>query len=313
MILPGPLGLVLGALLLGSGLLLAARTSFRPSTAPRLGPRTDPAAVPRTGSWLSGPAAAADRLLDRMGRRDAFAATLEQAAVGRPAGEVLVLAGVALVPALVLGGLLGGPAVGILFAGGLAGAGIALLRIRRDQRRQRFGEQLPDLLQLLAGNLRVGYGLLQALETAAQEVERPTRDELQRATSEVRLGRDLVEALHAIAERQGNEDFEWVVQAIGINRDVGGDLAEVLDAVAETIRARAHLARQVSALSAEGRISAYVLLALPIGIAAFSALTNPSYIGLLFTTGTGLAMVAMSAALMAVGCAWLRVLVRANY
>jgi tight adherence protein B len=187
------------------------------------------------------------------------------------------------------------------------------LRKRRDRRRARFSEQLPDVLQLLAGNLRVGYGLLQSVDTAAKEAEAPASDELRRAIAEMRLGRDSIESLAAIGERLANEDFGWVVQAISINREVGGDLAEVLDSVAETVRARAHLARHVSALAAEGRMSAKVLLAMPIAIGAFTWLTNRSYVSLLFSSGLGLALVGVGVVLMVTGSLWLRRLIRPVY
>ena len=136
-----------------------------------------------------------------------------------------------------------------------------VLTVRADRRRARFSDQLGDTLQLLAGSLRAGYGLLQAIDAVAQEAEEPTRQEFRRLVIETRLGRDLTDALHSMADRVGGEDFEWVVQAIEIHREVGGDLAEVLDTVAGTIRERNQLHRQVKALSAEGRLSAYVLMA----------------------------------------------------
>lgn len=138
-------------------------------------------------------------------------------------------------------------------------------------------------------------------------------DELRRLTTEVRLGRDVNDALDAMAERLANEDFEWVTQAIRINREIGGDLSEVLDRVAETIRARNHVRRQVAALSAEGRMSAFVLFLLPIGLAGIMTITNRAYIGLLFSRSIGFVMIGIAVALLTAGGLWLKALVRPVY
>jgi tight adherence protein B len=129
---------------------------------------------------------------------------------------------------------------------------------------------------------------------------------------ESRLGRDLTEALHAAAARVGGEDFQWVVRAIDIHREVGGDLAEVLDTVGETVRERNQLRGQVKALTAEGRISAYILLALPIVLALALKLVNPEYFGEL-THGIGLALLGVGGGLMAVGALWFQKLCRLEY
>ena len=183
---------------------------------------------------------------------------------------------------------------------------------RADRRRARFTEQLSDTLQLLSGTLRAGYGLMQAVDAVAKEGESPTGEEFRRVVVETRLGRDLTECLQALADRMGGEDIAWVVQAVDINREVGGDLAEVLDTVAATIRERAQIRRQVKALSAEGRLSAYVLVALPVFLIGVMSLTNRSYVGEL-THGTGLVLATGGAALLAVGAAWLRRLCRLVY
>ncbi len=112
---------------------------------------------------------------------------------------------------------------------------------------------------------------------AASEAPSPTCDELGRVLAENRMGRDITDSLRASAARMDSEDFGWAVQAMEINRTVGGNLAEVLDSVADTIRTRAGLVRQVQALSAEGRMSAYVLLALPVIVAVLVTLTSPHY------------------------------------
>jgi len=213
---------------------------------------------------------------------------------------------------MVAGALIEGLLVGILFAAlSLVGSRI-VLGFLATRRRSRFSEQLGDTLQLLAGSLRAGYGLLQAVDSVAAEAERPTRDEFRRIVVETRLGRDLSESLQAAADRMGGEDFEWVVQAIDIHRQVGGDLAQVLDNVAATMRERNQLRRQVKALTAEGRISAYILLALPIFLALLIHFINPGYFTEL-TSGLGLVMSIAGVVLMAVGAVWMRKLCRLVY
>ncbi len=130
-------------------------------------------------------------------------------------------------------------------------------------RRSAFELQLPDVLNLIAGSLRAGWGLQQSVDLVVEQMAPPVSTEFSRAQTEIRLGRPVEEALGTVAERTQSEDFAWTVTAIGIQRDVGGNLAEVLDIVAATIRDRMSLKRQIAALTAEGRLSAWVLLILP--------------------------------------------------
>ena len=123
---------------------------------------------------------------------------------------------------------------------------------------------LPDTLQLLSGTLRAGYSMMQGVEAVSQEVSEPMGRELRRVVTEARLGRPLEESLDAVAERMDSPDFGWAVMAIRIQREVGGNLSELLMTVADTMTQRERLKRDVKSLTAEGRISAYVLAALPV-------------------------------------------------
>ena len=146
-------------------------------------------------------------------------------------------------------------------------------------RRQRaFADQLEDSLQLMSSGLRAGHSLLQALDGVSQEMPQPASEEFARIINETRVGRDLAQALDETAARTDSKDFAWVAHAIAINRQVGGNLAEVLDTVGGTIRERGQIRRQVKALSAEGKLSAIVLMALPFGVTGFLTLTNPGYL-----------------------------------
>ena len=251
-----------------------------------------------------------DRTLERSGRRSSLEARIEDAGLTVRPGEGLLAVGSTAFVALLLGATVAAPALGVALAVMVVIGAYLALGILRDRRRSRFASQLHDLLQMVAGSLRAGHALVQAVESAATELDAPAGDELRRVLTEVRLGRDLPDSLERMADRMHSEDFGWVVQAVRIHRDVGGDLSDLLDRVSETIRAREHLRRQVSTLSAEGRVSAIVLFILPFALGVVMGMANPEYVGLLFTTGTGLVMLGVGAALMTVGGLWLRQLVR---
>ena len=302
--------LVLGLLLVGVAIGLAAYTALADGPAVV---RLSRDALPdrsSLGALATKATSAMDRTLDRSGRRSALEAKIEDAGLTIRAGEALLAVGAATFLGLVFGGMLAGPALGLLFAIAPVAIGYVALGVLRDKRRDAFATQLHDLLQMMAGSLRAGHALVQATESAASELEAPAGEELRRVLTEVRLGRDLTDAFERMADRMHSEDFAWVVQAVRIHRDVGGNLSDLLDRVAETIRARDRLRRQVRALSAEGRVSAIVLFVLPIALGAFMAVSNGAYIGLLFTTGAGLVMLAIGAVLMAIGGLWLRQIVR---
>lgn len=190
------------------------------------------------------------------------------------------------------------------FIGGAAPRVVVANKIER--RTSAFLAQLPDTLQLLAGSLKAGYGLLQAIDTVVQETDDPTSTEFARVLTEARLGMPLEDALEGMAGRMRSEDFGWVVMAINIQKQVGGNLAALLEVVAGTLREREQVRRQVKVLSAEGRLSAVVLIALPFFFAGYLALVNGEYLGELLSSGIGLAMIAGGIALMALGIAWIR-------
>jgi tight adherence protein B len=267
----------------------------------------------RFGSITSDASAWIDRGLERRGRRRSLNDKLERAGLElRPGEYVLLVACVAFSVAAVCW-LLSGPLLGLLAAAAVPLAATTWVRIRGDKRVESFAGQLGDTLQLLSGGMRAGYGLLQAVDSVAREAPDPTATEFRRAMTEVQLGRDLTDALEAMAARVGNDDFEWVVRAITIHREVGGDLAEVLDNVAETIRDRQRSIRQIRALSAEGRMSAYTLIALPFIMALVLSVLNPSYMDELWSSGIGLVMLAFGGVLLFAGFLWMRAIIRPKF
>lgn len=310
--------LVLGATSVALALLIFGLNLFVPSQRRRRLARLRPAGAaanvkPSALSDLSvRVAAAAEEALDRNGRRSGLDRRLEQAGVALRAGEYVVLTASAVVAAVILGLVISGPFFAFVLVLLCLGVARVALVVLTERRRKRFSEQLSETLQLLAGSLRAGYGLMQAIDALSREAPEPTSTEFRRLVVETRLGRDLSTSLTGMAERLATEDFEWVVQAIDINREVGGDLAEVLDTVGTTIRERNQVQRQVQTLTAEGRMSAYVLIALPLLMAVYQALVNPDSFRLL-TFGPGLLMSITGLVMLSIGGLWFRALCKLDY
>ncbi len=184
-------------------------------------------------------------------------------------------------------------------------APMAWVGIRVDRRRTEFEAQLPDVLSMIAGSLRGGWGIQQAIDLVVQEAMPPASVEFKRVQTETRLGLPLERSLMEIAERMDSDDFRAVASAIAIQRDVGGNLAEVLDVVSATVRERAALRRQVHALTAEGRLSAIILIVLPIVEAVALSVLSPGYLEPLYTTFAGGILAVTGLVLMVAGSFWL--------
>jgi len=178
--------------------------------------------------------------------------------------------------------------------------------------RKRFETQLPDTLNLLATSLRAGYSLLQAVEAVGEEAPEPTRREFGRAMAEIRLGRPINDALDDIAERMTSQDFEWTVMAIGIQREVGGNLAEVLQTTSETMVQRNRLRREMKALTAEGRISAIVLSLLPVFLFLVISVVNPGYMEPMLESTIGLLILGGGLVFIGLGIYWMSRIVKVD-
>jgi tight adherence protein B len=195
-----------------------------------------------------------------------------------------------------------------VFLGALLGwAAAGLYRRRRASRRRRaFAEQLPDALQLIVGSLKAGFSLPQAVDAVSRELPPGAlTTEFGRVIAETRIGADISDALERTADRIGNEDLAWAVMAVRIQRDTGGNLAEILQTTVDTLRERARLRGHVRALSAEGRLSAYILIGLPIVTAAWMFLVRREYLSVLWTTPTGLTLLLGAVVLMVIGSFWM--------
>lgn len=308
---------IVGAVALFLALLLLLTVATTPSRERRpvaLEVRNRAASLPADANaglagWLS---RLADRVLARGGKTTALAERLDVAGIPLRPGEFLVLAALAGTVASLVLAVLMPPLLGVVVGVSLTPLlARALVSARIEDRRKKFVDQLPDLLQTLVSSLRAGYGLPQALDVAASQSIEPTKSELHRVLFEVRIGRDPGDALAAAAERMASSDFSWVVAAMQINREVGGELAVVLENVADTVRERQRLRRQIRVLTAEGRISAYVLTALPFLLAVALLMTNPDYFEP-FGESPGPLLVVMAGLLLVIGWAWIRRLVKAQ-
>lgn len=187
------------------------------------------------------------------------------------------------------------------------------IKFKASQRIKKFHEQLPDTLQLIGGSLKAGYSFNQALGMVQDETKPPISDEFKRVLSEIRMGSPEKDALDNMAKRINSEHLDWTVMAINVQREVGGNLAEVMDIIASTIRERDRVMNQIKALTAEGRISAYILIALPIVVGMILSILNREYVSLLVTTKLGLIIIAIAFTLMVIGSVWIIKIVRVDY
>ena len=237
-----------------------------------------------------------------------LALRLDLAGIGRtPAEWVVIGCSGGLVLAVLLTLLTGSPPAGVP-AGALAAwlAMHLIVSTRIGRLRAAFAEQLPDVLQLIAGSLQSGFSLPQALDAVVREDTQPAAGEFSRALAETRISGDLEDSLERVADRMDSTDLRWAVMAIRIQRSVGGNLVEVLRNTVDLMRERASLRRHVRALSAEGRLSGYILIALPVLVGAWLFLSRGSYMRPLYTTPLGLVMLIAGVVLVVVGSVWMR-------
>lgn len=252
-----------------------------------------------------------DRLVRSRGTRQTIVERLERAGIRMKPEEwvVLQVASVLVLAAVV--GILSRNFFGVIIGGLLGYFGTQTFVKFKTARRQRaFNDQLPDVLQLIAGSLRSGFSLNQAVAAVVREGTEPTASEFARALAEVRLGSTLEDALDRTSERMECDDLHWVVLAVRISREVGGNLAEVLLNTVSTMRERAQIRGQIRVLSAEGRISARILISLPFLLAGYLMLTRPSYLKPLYQTGVGISLVIGGVVLLGLGSFWISRLVK---
>jgi len=219
----------------------------------------------------------------------------------RPAEFAWIAFGSSVVGAIVFG-LAAGSGIGA-FAGLAVGGSIPWLALwfKAKRRLAAFENQLPDLLITLAASLKAGHSFRQGIQTVVEEGQPPAAAEFKRVLTDAQLGRPLEDALLEMAERVGSKNFDFVITAVTIQRQVGGSLAGLFDMVADTVRQRQQFARRIKSLTAMGRMSAYVLIGLPFFLAAAMTMLNHNYMRPLYHNPTGHVMIAMAFVMMAVG------------
>jgi tight adherence protein B len=252
----------------------------------------------------------AGRLVTQLDAQGALAASLEKARIPLRAGEYAIVAA--------CGSIVGGLLLGAITANWMLGtvafvvfvfvaAKFPAFRIARRQKA--LGRQLPDALSLVASSLAAGHTFLRAIQMMCEEADPPLAEEFGRVVFEVRLGAPLVDALERMAQRSGVKDLEWVVQAIRIQQTVGGKLADLLHTLADFMRARDEVRREIDVLTAEGRVSAWILGAMPVLLLLAVQVMSPHYADALFH-GWGLAALAFSGVSIVMGVGLIRRMVR---
>jgi tight adherence protein B len=254
---------------------------------------------------------AAVQLADKMvvpDLEDKIAKKLEAGGLKLKPAEWLLLHGGVIIGAPLVSVLLFGPNPIVIVLFMLLGLFLPFfyLSFKASRRIKNFNGGLAETLQIIAGGLQAGLSLSQAIDTVVKEGAEPIASEFQKAIIEQRLGVEIEDSLEAVAERMESIDFKWVVMAIRIQREVGGNLAELLLTVSATLREREYLRRQVAVLSAEGRLSAWILGGLPPFFVAYLALTRPTYVAPMFHTHLGWILCGVGITSMTIGAFWLK-------
>lgn len=274
---------------------------------------TSPKGVFGRFGFLRRAARSAESAAANRGATNMIESALEQANLPLRAGEAIVAAiGFSLVSFVLASALTQSIVWGVVAAVLVLVGALVFVNSVASRTKKKFEAQLPDTLNLLATSLRAGYSLLQAVEAVGEEAAEPSRREFGRAIAEIRLGRPMNDALSDIAERLDSTDFEWTVMAIGIQREVGGNLAEVLQTTAETMVQRNRLRREMKALTAEGRISAIVLSILPFGLFGVILVANPEYMEPLLQSTIGLLVMGAGVLFIGIGIFWMSRIVKVD-
>ncbi|MCX7597453.1 MAG: type II secretion system F family protein [Armatimonadetes bacterium] len=232
----------------------------------------------------------------------------------------LLRAGILLKPSELLVGIflsaILGAGLGYLLLRGVLGSLLFLLlgaavpwiwvKAKQAKRNRDLMNQLPDTIDLVATALRSGFSFLRAVQLIASQMQPPIADEFRRLAQEVQMGMSMDDALDNLVERTRCYDLELLVAAVQIHLTVGGNLSEILDNISGTIRERVRLQGEIAAATAEGRMSAAVLIAMPFAIAMIINVINPGYIRPLFSTPMGLGMTLMAGVLMGIGAMVIR-------
>jgi len=231
-----------------------------------------------------------------------WSAQLEQAGLTLTAKEFLILRlGIGAAISLILLILLPLPVLAVIgLPVGYLLVGMWVQR-RISSRRKKLEAQLVELLQMLASGLRAGFGLIQAMEGSAEQLPEPLSMEIRRTLRDISIGSSVEDALDALNARVGSSDFDIVITAILIQRSVGGNLAEILDNVAHTMRERERIRGEIQTLTAQQRMTGFVIGGIPLGLGAVFSVISPDFVGLLFSEPLGRMMLGAAAVMETVG------------
>ena len=235
---------------------------------------------------------------------------IERADVPLRAGELVAMCAGAAIFCGLVAAVAAGSSLLILAVMLVAGAmPIAWVSFKAARRINQFENQLPDLLITIAASLKAGHSFRQAIQSVVDEGTEPAAKEFRRVLTETQLGKPMDDALAALGERVGSKNLTFVINAVTIQRQIGGALAGLFDMVADTVRQRQQFGRKVKGLTAMGRMTAYVLTGLPIGIGMLISVMNPAYMAPLFNTHTGQMVLVVGAVMLAIGTGVLKKMV----
>jgi tight adherence protein B len=240
-------------------------------------------------------------IFGRIDTHGALEQRLERAAIPLRSGEYLVISsGIAFALAVIVGVVTKSPIGSVIAIGLVAGIAWYLPSRRAAKRIKQIQEQLPDALALMSASVEGGQTFQRSIDMYRRDAKAPLSEELDRVMAEVAVGSDLVVALENMAERSGVEDLTWAVEAVRIQQSTGGRLAPILHTLADFMRTRQEVRREVQTLSAEGRMSGYVLFAIPLFLVFALEAKDPSYLDPMLH-GAGLIVLIGTAGLMALG------------
>jgi tight adherence protein B len=245
---------------------------------------------------------AIERALSRLRGWPVFVEEVDIARLRMTPGQIAAAtAALTLFMTWLLASVTGMPLLGVVALIGVPLTARAIVRGRADQQRREFDQQLADNLQVIASAQRAGHSFLGALTVSVQEAPEPTRREFERVLADERLGMPIEDALEGAARRMQSRDLDQVILVSRLQRETGGNTAEVLDRVADTARERGELRRLIQTLTAQGRMSRWIITVLPVALLIMFSALNPGYMSPLFETGNGRLALLIGAVLLTMG------------
>ncbi len=297
---------LVGALTFGAVFVMLT-TRRRLAIQRQLGPYVGAVAASRqTARGANRAAELFERLLERLGLKERLALALDRAGLDTTPGAFSALVSLTTVTLFCLVLVAAGSGKAIFTAVATPVVAYAVLLVRAYRRSRAFEAQLPEILDLLSSSLKAGHGFQHALQNLANDIGDPAGSEFRRVIAEVHLGRTLESALADLGERIRSEDLVFVLDAITVQRQVGGSLAELFELVAETVRSREQFRRKLRAITGMVRMSARVLTAMPLVAAILLTLVNHSYMAPLWSSNAGHVMLAVTIMMVLIGGSILR-------